>query len=61
MLVYVENILLASNAAPALQAHARELERNMRADALDQKIQHRPTVQDLIKGGVLTRNDVPVV
>jgi hypothetical protein len=48
-----KNILPASNAAPGLQAHQRELEKAMLEDKLNDKISHRPTPEDLIKGGVL--------
>jgi hypothetical protein len=48
-----KNILPASNAAPGLQAHQRELQKAMLEDKLNDKISHRPTPEDLIKGGVL--------
>ncbi|EFX01953.1 rpel repeat protein [Grosmannia clavigera kw1407] len=48
-----ENILLASNAAPSLQAHQKELEKSMRADSLNEKMAKRPSPEDLIKKGVL--------
>ncbi|KAL8393198.1 hypothetical protein RB595_003120 [Gaeumannomyces hyphopodioides] len=47
------NILPASTAAPALQAHQKELERHFKADTLNDKISHRPTPDELIKKGVL--------
>ncbi|KJZ77554.1 hypothetical protein HIM_03278 [Hirsutella minnesotensis 3608] len=47
------NILPASSAAPGLQAHQRELERNMLEDKLNDKISHRPDPEALVKGGVL--------
>ena len=49
----VGNILPDSNAAPAIQANQRALDKQMRADSLDQKIQHRPKPEDLIKEGIL--------
>lgn len=47
------NILPDSTAAPALQGQQRELEKHMRADSLNERIQHRPKVEDLIREGVL--------
>ncbi|KAK3346212.1 hypothetical protein B0T25DRAFT_271779 [Lasiosphaeria hispida] len=48
-----KNILLASTAAPGLQAQQKELEKHMRADSLNEKISHRPAPEALIKEGVL--------
>ncbi|QUC23687.1 uncharacterized protein UV8b_07928 [Ustilaginoidea virens] len=48
-----KNILPASSAAPGLLAHQKELERNMLEDKLNDKISHRPTPEELVKGGVL--------
>lgn len=31
----------------------------MRADSLDQKLQRRPTVEQLVKEGILEENEVP--
>lgn len=59
MFSYVGNILPATNTAPALQAHARELERNMLADNLEHKIQNRPQPQQLIEQGILDESDDP--
>lgn len=53
------NILPDSNAAPALQASQKALDKQMRADSLDQKIQHRPKPEDLIKEGILEANEDP--
>lgn len=53
------NILPATNAAPALQAHARELEKNMLADNLEHKIQNRPQPEDLIEQGILEEDEDP--
>jgi hypothetical protein len=47
------NILPESNAAPALQAHQRELERHMRRDSLEKHLQRRPTAEELVKEGIL--------
>ncbi|KAI9171868.1 Myocardin-related transcription factor B [Paramyrothecium foliicola] len=48
-----KNILPASNAAPGLQAHQRELQKAMLEDKLNDKISHRPAPEELIKDGVL--------
>jgi hypothetical protein len=53
------NILPDSNAAPALQANQRALDKKMRADSLDQKIQHRPKPEDLVKEGILEASEDP--
>lgn len=53
------NILPATNAAPALQAHARELEKHMLADNLEHKIQNRPQPEDLIEQGILEEDEDP--
>jgi len=53
------NILPDSNAAPALQAHQRELEKHMRRDSLENKLQNRPKPEDLIKEGILEENEDP--
>ena len=52
----VGNILPAMNTAPSLQANARELERHMRADSLEQKIQQRPQPDQLISQGILAED-----
>jgi hypothetical protein len=52
-LAHQGNILPASTAAPALQAHQKELERHFKADTLNDKIAHRPSPDELIKKGVL--------
>lgn len=53
------NILPDSTAAPALQGNQRELEKHMRADSLEQKIQHRPKPGELIKEGILGADEDP--
>jgi len=55
----VGNILPDSTAAPALQGQQRELQKHMRANSLEQKIQHRPKPEDLIKEGILEPNEDP--
>lgn len=59
MLIDTGNILPASTAAPALQAHARELERHILADNLEHKIQNRPEPEDLISQGILSEEENP--
>lgn len=54
-----ENILPDSTAAPALQGHQKELEKHMRADSLEQKIQHRPKPEELIREGILGADEDP--
>lgn len=53
------NILPTSTAAPALQGHARELEKHMLADNLEHKIQNRPQPEELISQGILTEDENP--
>lgn len=53
------NILPDSTAAPALQANQRELEKHMRADSLEQKIQSRPKPEELVKEGILEADEDP--
>lgn len=48
-----KNILPASNAAPALQAQQKELQKRMLEDKLKDKISNRPAPEELIKEGVL--------
>ena len=54
------NILPDSTAAPALQAQARELQKSMRKNSLEQKLQSRPKPEDLVKGGILPENENPI-
>lgn len=53
------NILPSTNAAPALQAQARDLERHMLADNLEHKIQNRPDPEELISQGILEEDENP--
>lgn len=55
----IGNILPSVNAAPALQAQARELKKHMRADHLEQKIQNRPQPEMLIAQGILEQGEDP--
>lgn len=50
---HIGNILATSQAAPALQASQKSLEKHMRADSLEHKIQQRPKPDELIKEGIL--------
>ena len=51
------NILPESNVAPALIASQKSLEKHMRADSLEQKIQHRPKPEDI--KGILEADENP--
>lgn len=53
------NILPDSTAAPALQGQQRELQRHMRSDSLEQKLQQRPKPEELIKEGILESDEDP--
>ena len=53
------NILPDSTAAPALQGQQKELEKHMRADSLEQKLQQRPKVDELVKEGILSPEEDP--
>lgn len=53
------NILPDSTAAPALQGQQRELQRHMRSDSLEQKLQQRPKPEELIKEGILEHDEDP--
>lgn len=57
---FSENILPDSNAAPALLASQRELERHMRADSLESKLKERPKPEALIKEGILEADENPL-
>ena len=54
------NVLPDTTAAPSLQEKQRELERHMRADSLEQKIQQRPKPDELIKDGILQEDENPL-
>jgi hypothetical protein len=53
------NILPEGTAAPGIQANQKSLEKHMRADSLDQKLQRRPTAEQLVKEGILEEEEVP--
>ena len=51
------NILPESQAAPGIVANQKSLEKHMRADSLEQKLQRRPTAEQLQKEGILEENE----
>ena len=53
------NILPDSTAAPGILGQQKELERHMRQDSLDKKLQSRPKPEDLIKEGILEAEEDP--
>ena len=53
------NILPDSTAAPSIQAQQKALEKHMRADSLEHKIQQRPKPEELIKDGILNADENP--
>lgn len=53
------NILPDSNVAPGLQAKQMALDKQMRSDALEQKLQRRPTVDELVEHGILEPGEQP--
>ena len=55
----IGNILPDSTAAPSIQGQQKELQRHMRADSLEQKLQQRPKADDLIKEGILSPDEDP--
>ena len=54
------NILPDSTAAPAIQGQQKELEKHMRADSLNEKLQHRPNPAELVKEGILQDEENPL-
>ena len=55
----VGNILPDSTAAPAIVGQQKELQKHMRKDSLEQKLQSRPKPEDLIKEGILEEGEDP--
>jgi len=53
----IGNILPHSNAAPAIQGQQRELQKHMRADSLDKKLQGRPKPEELVGKGILEADE----
>ncbi|CAG7854756.1 SubName: Full=Uncharacterized protein {ECO:0000313/EMBL:CCA66339.1} [Serendipita indica DSM 11827] len=53
------NILPSSNVAPALQAAQKALERSQLENSLEHKLQKRPTAAELVKEGILEKDEVP--
>ena len=60
LIAEIGNILPDSTAAPALQGQQKELERHMRADSLEHKIQQRPKPEELVKEGILQADENPL-
>jgi hypothetical protein len=54
------NILSPTSTAPALQANQKALEKHMRADSLEQKLQQRPKPEELVKEGILEADENPL-
>ncbi len=57
--VIAGNILPDTNAAPSIQANQKALDRQMRTDALEQKLQRRPTADELVQEGILEPGEKP--
>ncbi|OQN96148.1 hypothetical protein B0A48_18063 [Cryoendolithus antarcticus] len=49
-----------TTAAPGLQAQQRELQKHMRANSLEKQLQSRPNPEDLVKGGILQKDESPL-
>lgn len=58
--MFLGNILPDSAAAPSLQANQKSLEKHMRADSLEHKIQSRPSPDKLVADGILQADESPV-
>jgi hypothetical protein len=43
-----------------LQANQKALEKHMRADSLEQKLQQRPKPEELVKEGILEADENPL-
>jgi len=56
-----KNILKNSNVAPSLQAKQAELERSQLEDILENKLQARPSPDELVKEGILQKDEAPEV
>jgi len=56
-----KNILKNSNVAPSLQAKQAELERSQLEDMLQNKLQARPSPEELVKEGILLKDEAPGV
>ena len=56
----IGNILPDTTAAPAIQAQQKELDKHMRMDSLEQKLQNRPKPEELVKGGIISADESPV-
>jgi hypothetical protein len=58
--ILLGNILSPTSTAPALQAQQKALERHMRADSLEHKLQQRPKPDELVKDGILEADENPL-
>lgn len=54
------NILPEGNAAPGIQAQQKELQKHMRMNSLEQKLAHRPRAEELVKDGILEKDEAVV-
>jgi hypothetical protein len=57
---FIGNILSPTSTAPALQANQKALEKHMRADSLEHKLQQRPKPEDLVREGILEADENPL-
>jgi len=53
------NILPDTTAAPGIQAKQMALDKQMRTDALEQKLQRRPTADELVQEGIMDADEKP--
>ena len=56
----IGNILPDTTAAPALQEKQKELDKHMRMNSLEQKLQNRPKPEELVKDGILEADENPI-
>ena len=56
---FTGNILPDSTAAPGIVGQQKELQKHMRKDSLEQKLQTRPKPEDLIREGILEKDEDP--
>ncbi|THH16581.1 hypothetical protein EW146_g4082 [Bondarzewia mesenterica] len=55
------NILKEDNVAPALQAAKERLQRSQLENKLGHALQQRPKPEELVKGGILNEDEMPMV
>ena len=58
--MYLGNILASSTVAPGIQGQQKDLDKSLRKDSLEQKLQNRPSPEGLIEKGILEENENPV-